>query len=42
MTASGSAVVSGVAVGAKAARWESEGRLEDSPITWAAFATAYG
>jgi hypothetical protein len=27
---------------AKAARWESEGRLEDSPITWAAFATAYG
>lgn len=26
----------------KAVRWESEGRLEDSPIIWAAFGTAYG
>jgi hypothetical protein len=26
----------------KAARWESEGRLEDSPIIWAAFGTAFG
>jgi hypothetical protein len=27
---------------AKAARWEAEGRLEDSPIVWAAFGTAFG
>ncbi|HEU5129798.1 MAG TPA: CHAT domain-containing protein [Glycomyces sp.] len=27
---------------AKAARWESEGRLEDSPLIWAAFATTFG
>lgn len=26
----------------KAARWESEGRLEDSPIIWSTFATAHG
>jgi hypothetical protein len=26
----------------KAERWEAEGRLEDSPIIWSAFATAYG
>jgi hypothetical protein len=26
----------------KAVRWEAEGRLEDSPIIWAAFGTAYG
>ncbi|MFC3496037.1 CHAT domain-containing protein [Glycomyces rhizosphaerae] len=27
---------------AQAARWESEGRVEDSPIIWAAFGTAHG
>lgn len=26
----------------KAERWEAEGRLEDSPIIWSAFATSYG